>query len=857
VAHGEGDRAGAAGLPADPGWERLERGRRILGAFRDKGSSGRDVELACQCHGVDRAYGCCLEMVSPLAPVDRWIGELPGEDQRCLLFAAAEGLSTRTRWNALAECLGAGAFGVSIEQRCFRLIAELGLELDAADVRLLGAVAGPQGPMVFELALHAAARLIEEGAPGAQAAADALADRALDWNPMYRIKARARHPEGLCVLRDAALDLAVRPPAPPEMEGPVSRDDGYGRAVIAFLGPVEDWPAGVQKFLSHCRMSGGTGPSASWQRRCARLAAALEDAPGLVRHLLELVVTTPPLRYQTEFGPWDLLADRNSGLIRGLVWAAGVLGEPWLPAVAGPVAGRWLRLSAGRSFRWVPVCADKVPLACFDVLARAGSDECLRALARVGRATSHRTMLKRLRAALEQAAAARGQSAEVLLDHLLPDHGLDPAGRLAVSAGGGRAAISLDDRQGAALDGPDAAALAKVKEVAELLAEVRQTVSTARTRIESLFTSGREWHVSDFLDCYVRHPVMRSFACRTVWTFAPLDGEAVCGIPEPGGTTMLTPEGPRPIPAPSLVTLLHPATAGGPVLDRFRRLALDAGIRQPVRQLWRETYRPSPAAEDRELYSGRYDGHILRSRQLFGLTRRRGWHGGFLSDAYDGGGTATARRDYPAAGLRVSWWLETLEPGPDLHTELCQTGRLMFTATGDAAMTPIPIADVPAELFSEAMRDLDLFVSVTTVASDPTWPRGPQAPPVLAGYWDRAARGGLDQLRASRRQALAPMYAAPGPDDRFQLTQRDLIIHGSLATYRIDLATAGVRMEPSGKWLSFDAKHDAPASTTDLFPWIPVADDHDILRRITVRATILASDEQLASRRLLRQIRHR
>ena len=268
--------------------------------------------------------------------------------------------------------------------------------------------------------------------------------------------------------------------------------------------------------------------------------------------------------------------------------------------------------------------------------------------------------------------------------------------------------------------GPGAAALAKDKETAELLAEVRRTVSTARTRIESLFTSGREWHVDDFLDCYVRHPIMGPFACRTVWAFAPFEGEAVCGIPEPGGATMLTPGGPRPVPAPSLVTLLHPATASGPVLARFRQLALEAGIRQPVRQLWRETYRPSQAAGDRELYSGRYDGHILRSRQLFGLTRRRGWHGGFLSGAYDGGGTAIARRDYPAAGLRVSWWLETLEPDRDRHTELCLTGRLIFTASGDAAMAPIPLADVPAELFSEAMRDLDLFVSVATVAGDPT-----------------------------------------------------------------------------------------------------------------------------------------
>ena len=282
MADGEGDRAGAAGLPAGLGRERLDNGRRILVALGERARAWRGGEL------------------ESLAPVRQWIGELPGEDQRCLLFAAAEGLGAGARWNALAACLGAGATLGPMEQRCFWVIAELGLDLDAADVRLLGAVTGPQAPVVFELALQRAAGLLEEAAPGAQAVADALADRALSWNAMYRIKAQARHRERLCVLRDAAVELAVRPPAPPEMEGPVSRDDGYGHAVIAFLGPVEDWPAGVEKFLSHCRMSGGTGPSPRWQRRCVQLAAALDDGPGLVRHLLELVVTTPPLRYQTD-----------------------------------------------------------------------------------------------------------------------------------------------------------------------------------------------------------------------------------------------------------------------------------------------------------------------------------------------------------------------------------------------------------------------------------------------------------------------------------------------------------------------------------------------------------------------------
>jgi hypothetical protein len=61
----------------------------------------------------------------------------------------------------------------------------------------------------------------------------------------------------------------------------------------------------------------------------------------------------------------------------------------------------------------------------------------------------------------------------------------------------------------------------------------------------------------------------------------------------------------------------------------------------------------------------------------------------------------------------------------------------------------------------------------------------------------------------------------------------------------------------AGKWLTFDTRTTAPANTTDLFPWLPATDDHEILSRIVLRATILANDEQLANRHLLRQIRHR
>jgi len=77
------------------------------------------------------------------------------------------------------------------------------------------------------------------------------------------------------------------------------------------------------------------------------------------------------------------------------------------------------------------------------------------------------------------------------------------------------------------------------------------------------------------------------------------------------------------------------------------------------------------------------------------------------------------------------------------------------------------------------MRDLDLLVSVTTVASDSIWlDKFSGHYDDLGGYWNRVARDGLDQLLTHRREVLAPFYADQEPSGRFELTERELIVRG-------------------------------------------------------------------------------
>jgi len=774
--------------------------------------------------------------------LDVLLPALSAEQQRCLLFAAAERCA-QTRLDMFAA-------------ECLSRLKKVALSLETGDARVLAAAAEPglehRGYYTFSLVAEVVQRLITAGAPGAEALAETVADQVLGWNAMDHVRPDAPYRHQVAKLRDTILDMAGRPPAPPATEGPVGRDDGFGRAVIGLLGLVEDWPAGLADLLGHCATAKSARPGARWEQRCRQRLGAVDDAGDLLRGLLELIVTTAPVSYLTDHGRWEVLIGYNEQLVRGLVWAAGVIDPPWLPEVLRDVAVRCLRLCAGNRFRQTPVPGEKVPYACFYSLARSSSDDALIALTAIGRATTNRSVTKQLGKMLEEAGARRGMSAASLVERLTPDHGLDSSGQASVVAGGATWTVGLDDRQGAVLTGPQAPV---PREAATLLAEVRETVAMTRARLDGFFADRREWHVDDFAECYLRHPLTGWLATRLVWTFTPESGEPVCGFPGSGAHAVRTVHGERPISRGSLVQLLHPVRTDTEELGRLRRLSADLGITQPIRQLWRETYRLTTHEQDNGLYSDRYAGHILRFRQFYGLARSRGWGGGFLSSTWDGGHSALARRDYPAIGLRASWEVAgLLELSDQLATELCQTGRLAFSPLDDVVRTPVPLAEVPAEVFSEAMRDLSLLVSVTTVANDPVWLEGFRGHRDLGGYWDRLEQGGLRQLKTQRGEVLAPFFSQQ-TSGRYDLTEDELLVRGSLATYRIDLATANVRMEPAGKWLSFDTRISPDDSWRQGILGLPDLDDDEILHRILIRAAILADDEQLADTKLLKQIR--
>ncbi|MDM4784539.1 DUF4132 domain-containing protein [Micromonospora sp. b486] len=218
-------------------------------------------------------------------------------------------------------------------------------------------------------------------------------------------------------------------------------------------------------------------------------------------------------------------------------------------------------------------------------------------------------------------------------------------------------------------------------------------------------------------------------------------------------------------------------------------------LTQPFKQAFREVYLLTLAEERTGSYSNRFAAHILRYRQANALMRARGWQAGYLG-TWDGGYDSEATKLFGGGAWRASFHhqlVDTDDPR-DYDVHHCSTDQVRFARSDGATWQPAPVADVPPLVFTEAMRDVDLFVGVTSIATDPQWAdRGEDR---FRDYWHRTAVGALNPSAQVRRDALARLLPRMAIADRVTLTDRYLHVRGNLRGYRIHLGSGNIMMEP-------------------------------------------------------------
>jgi hypothetical protein len=168
-----------------------------------------------------------------------------------------------------------------------------------------------------------------------------------------------------------------------------------------------------------------------------------------------------------------------------------------------------------------------------------------------------------------------------------------------------------------------------------------------------------------------------------------------------------------------------------------------------------------------------------------------------------------------------------------------------FAHRVEGAWREVPLAEVPPLVFSEAMRDVDLFVGVTSIAADPDWTdRGPER-----AYWERAGFAELTESAEARREALERILPRLKIAGRCSLDGRFLVVRGGLRTYKIHLGSANILMEPDDAYLCVVPSRREGDGTV----FLPFEDDR--LSLILSKAFLLAADTEITDESILTQIK--
>jgi len=250
---------------------------------------------------------------------------------------------------------------------------------------------------------------------------------------------------------------------------------------------------------------------------------------------------------------------------------------------------------------------------------------------------------------------------------------------------------------------------------------------------------------------------------------------------------------------------------------KWQRECFSAERVQPFKQVFREVYVTTGAESGKAVESTRYEGHQVHPRQAMALLGTRQW----VARAEEG----VQRTFYKE---RLTARLEFAESFySPAEVEGLTLRSLRFTAAGK--FDPIKLADVPPRVFSEAMRDLDLVVSV-------------------------AHRGGVDpeasQSTVEMRAALVRETASLLKLRNVSVDGTRVRIKGDLAEYAVHLGSASVQVLPGGHvWIvPVGAQHRGRL-------FLPFADDDPKTAEVVSKVVLLARDREIQDPSIVEQIR--
>ncbi|AEV87686.1 hypothetical protein ACWT_6674 [Actinoplanes sp. SE50] len=614
-------------------------------------------------------------------------------------------------------------------------------------------------------------------------------------------------------------------------------EDGFGPLARHRLGARVTDPA-TRDALAFAITLTKPVPAKSWLRQAERVRAAGPEVPASIGTVLAAFV---------ELG--RPVHDDHDLLLRGLSWLLsldpGEESTTLLGRVAATAATPWrqggARLTAAMTAAaTVEILTDRPGQAPAGVLGRLMN-------------TRSRPLRDRVWTALERIAAARGWAPGEAMELAVADHDLAPDSTHRYAAGDdftlgveiiGEKATVRAWQDGLPLRGVPAALRLQAGPARTLAAEVNKTLAAERARVEALLAQDRTWDWPAWEQRYLRHPVTGTLGRRLIWEVSTAGGTSwTAALPEPdgaGGWRLAGHSG-----AGCSVRLWHPVLADPAEVTAWRDRITTAELRQPFKQAFREVYRLTPAETQTGTYSNRFAGHILRYRQANALMRVRGWSATYLG-TWSSGADSAATKEFAAGEWEASFAHESAGPlGHRDEVEFCSTDQVRFARREGHRWEPARVDEVPPRVLSEALRDVDLFIGVTSIATDDSWTDRGEHP--FRAYWREIGFGTLSGSAEVRRDVLARLLPRLTIAARCDIDDRFLRVHGTRTTYKIHLGSANILMEPNDAYLCIVPTGRHPRLALPF-------DDDERLSVILSKAFLLAADDRITDPSILHQL---
>ena len=647
----------------------------------------------------------------------------------------------------------------------------------------------------------------------------------------------------------------------------------------------DDNRSSVRRLLAHASSATAGKPSKKWLKECRTLVASLDEnlLSSATTVWLEAFAAPPP---QRDDGTHTLsVSAANVDLLKGMIWAASLLKNDALIRAICKAGQSGQRKLPGFGAR----CA-KVTNAAVWALGQIDHPLAISQLAILKSRIKNKSARKQIDKAMNEVAERLGVPPADVEEMAVPAFGLDEVGKRVVQLGDFTARLLVTGTTSTELrwikpDGklqksvPKAVKEQHADELKELKAaakDIQTLLPTQRERIDSLFLDQKVWSFADWSERYLDHPLVGSLARRVIWEFeaeTPSDGHGVAaiwndGLVDAAGQPIeLHPE--------TTVRLWHPIEHTTEEVLAWREFLDQHQIVQPFKQAHREIYVLTDAERNTGVYSNRFAAHILKQHQFNALCGARRWNNKLrlmVDDTYP-----PAARDLEKWGLRAEFWVEGA--GSEYGIDTNETGTYLYLATdqvrfyplglaqhhahaggggytwgryrGEEEPQPVPVEDIPPLVFSEIMRDVDLFVGVASVGNDPNWDDGgPNGRYV--NYWHDYSFGQLNATAQTRKEILERLVPRLKIAKQCSFEDKFIVVEGSKRTYKIHLGSGNILMKPNDRYLCIVPKASTTSKAADKM-YLPFEGDR-MMSIILSKALLLAEDNKIKDPTILSQI---